>query len=88
MSRKLEEDVKVVLTGMLKLSLCGLVGMVVIALLTGQPVSATLWAASCAGALSYRWVGRIFKIEPNSRKADRKAQSARRNKSWESIRKV
>ena len=63
-----EGTVKVLLAALVKLAVCGAVGMVTAALLLDLTPTPYLWACSCAGILANRWLSRLVSIKPKKKK--------------------
>ena len=63
-----EDLVKILLAAMLKLAVCGGIGMGAAALLLDLCPNRYFWACSCAGILAYRWLSRLVSIKPKKKK--------------------
>lgn len=63
-----EGTVKVILAALVKLAVCGAVGMVTAALLLNLTPTPYLWTCSCAGILANRWLSRLVSIKPKKKK--------------------
>ena len=63
-----EGAVKVILAALVKLAVCGAIGMVSVSLLLRVSPTLYFWACSCAGIVAYRWLSRLVSIKPKKKK--------------------
>lgn len=63
-----EELIKILMAAVLKLAVCGGIGMGAAALLLDLCPNRYFWACSCAGILAYRWLSRLVCIKPKKKK--------------------